>query len=92
MWICRVPPCRAGTRRVTCRRLTACPLRGPSLMVSVIVVSARSYSCSRSWSSAQVIFANLAAGTSGAGPLRQVSRSNPAPVMSANRAGDQPPR
>ena len=35
---------------------------------------------------------NSPAGTSGAGPLRQVSRSNPAPVMSANRAGDQPPR
>src|SRR5579859_7093042 len=41
-WICRVPPAFAGTRRVTCRRLTVCPLRGPSLMVSVIVVSARS--------------------------------------------------
>ena len=35
---------------------------------------------------------NVSAGSSGAGPLRQVSRSNPAAVMSANRAGDQPPR
>ena len=35
---------------------------------------------------------NASAGRSGAGPLRQVSRSNPAAVMSANRAGDQPPR
>ena len=35
---------------------------------------------------------NSSAGRSGAGPLRQVSRSNPAAVMSANRAGDQPPR
>ena len=35
---------------------------------------------------------NVSAGRSGAGPLRQVSRSNPAAVMSANRAGDQPPR
>ena len=35
---------------------------------------------------------NASAGMSVAGPLRQVSRSNPAPVMSANRAGDQPPR
>ena len=33
-WIWRVAPCRAGTRRVTCRRLTVCPLRGPSLMSS----------------------------------------------------------
>ena len=35
---------------------------------------------------------NASAGRSGAGPLRQVSRPNPAAVMSANRAGDQPPR
>ena len=35
---------------------------------------------------------NSSADRSGAGPLRQVSRSNPASVMSANRAGDQPPR
>ena len=34
----------------------------------------------------------LVGGKVGAGPLRQVSTSNPAAVMSANRAGDQPPR
>ena len=84
-------PC-AGTRRVTCRSVTVWPLRGPSLMPSSTVVSARSYSWARPRSSVQVTVVNASAGRSGAGPLRQVSRSNPAAVMSANRAGDQPPR
>jgi len=44
-WICRVVPLvlrRAGTLRVTCRRLTVSPLRGPSLIASSTAVSARS--------------------------------------------------
>jgi hypothetical protein len=61
-------------------------------MPSSAVESARSYSWARPRSSVQVTVVNSAAGRSGAGPLRQVSTSNPASVMSANRAGDQPPR
>ena len=34
----------------------------------------------------------LGGGNVGAGPLRQVSRPNPASVMSVDNAGDQPPR
>ena len=61
-------------------------------MVSVTIVSARSYSCRQPRSSVHVMVVNVSAGRSGAGPLRQVSRSNPASVMSANSAWDQPPR
>ena len=85
-------PCRAGTWRVTCRSVTVWPLRGPSLIPSSTVVLARSHSCARPRSSVQATVVNSSAGRSGAGPLRQVSRSNPAAVMSANSAGDQPPR
>jgi len=90
-WIWRVAPARAGTRRVTCRSVTVWPLRGPSLIASSTVESAGSYSWARPRSSVQVTVVNTSAGRSGAGPLRQVSRSNPAAVMSANSAGDQPP-
>ena len=49
-------------------------------------------SWARPRSSVQVTVVNDSAGRSGAGLLRQVSRPNPAAVISANSAGDQPPR
>lgn len=52
----------------------------------------RLWLCSRPRSSVQVSLVNGAAGRSAAGPLRQVSRSNPSFRLSANGAGDQPPR
>src|SRR5665648_774506 len=77
------------SHRVTCRIGNTPPW---SSMGTSTTVSARCQVYSRPLSPVKAMSVNCSAGRSGMVPLRQVSGSNPAAAMCANRAGDHPPR
>src|SRR5665648_9339 len=77
------------SHRVTCRIGNTPPW---SSMGTSTTVSARCQVYSRPVSPVKATSVNCSAGRSGMVPLRQVSGSNPAAAMCANRAGDHPPR